>query len=208
VAELRDAEGKRRERGGDQDGRQELPHRVPFPGIIETIDTCLTECARIATPIRGIFTTTLLMHLTLISTPSRADEIRMAHPETSPEHGGALADEATARVQRAAWIAIAVCTVLLGLAWQWDNLSALHVGTSHSWKLSSGANAAGPPGVPSHEVLRLDFRPGLDTPATSVRRWWIADPRFGRAGVYVPVGQTPREALTVALADQGIQVVP
>ena len=58
------------------------------------------------------------------------------------------------------------------------------------------------------KVLRLEYQPGLDTPAAAVKRWWIDDPRFGRVGVYVPVGRTPREALTVALASRGIQVVP
>jgi hypothetical protein len=57
------------------------------------------------------------------------------------------------------------------------------------------------------KIVHLDSRPGLDVPATRVSRWWVTDPRFGRIGVYVPVGTTPREALTVALAQRGYQVV-
>jgi hypothetical protein len=40
-----------------------------------------------------------------------------------------------------------------------------------------------------------------------VTKWWVNDPHFGRFSVYVPVGETPRDALTVALAQRGYQVV-
>lgn len=58
------------------------------------------------------------------------------------------------------------------------------------------------------KVVRLASRPGLDEPARTVARWSLADPRFGEISVYVPVGTTPREALTVALAERGYQVLP
>jgi hypothetical protein len=60
----------------------------------------------------------------------------------------------------------------------------------------------------SAKIVRLRSRPGLDTPAKVVARWWITDSRFGRVSVYVPVGTTPREALTRALAAKGYQVLP
>jgi hypothetical protein len=57
------------------------------------------------------------------------------------------------------------------------------------------------------KLVRLRQRPGLDVPARSVTRWTLNDPRFGRIEVLVPVGRTPREAFTVALAERGFQVV-
>ncbi|MCP9488079.1 MAG: hypothetical protein MSC30_19745 [Gaiellaceae bacterium MAG52_C11] len=43
--------------------------------------------------------------------------------------------------------------------------------------------------------------------ATRVTKWSVQDPRFDRIEVYVPVGKTPRAALTVALAERGYQVL-
>lgn len=57
-------------------------------------------------------------------------------------------------------------------------------------------------------VVRLSARPGLDVPVRIVTKWWLNDPRFGQISVYVPVGTTPREALTVALAERGYQSLP
>ncbi len=57
-------------------------------------------------------------------------------------------------------------------------------------------------------IVRLSARPELDEPARAVTRWWLEDPRFGQVSVYVPVGKTPREALTIALAERGYQVLP
>jgi hypothetical protein len=57
------------------------------------------------------------------------------------------------------------------------------------------------------KVVRLGQKPGLDVPAKAVTRWTIDDSRFGRIEVLVPVGRTPREAFTVALAERGFQVV-
>ena len=57
------------------------------------------------------------------------------------------------------------------------------------------------------KVVRLRPHRGLDTPTRHVTRWSITDRRFGRVSVYVPVGTTPREALTRALAAKGYQVL-
>lgn len=57
------------------------------------------------------------------------------------------------------------------------------------------------------KVVHLRRRPGLDVPATRVTRWTLNDPRLGLVEVYVPVGRTPREAFTIALAERGFQVV-
>jgi hypothetical protein len=62
--------------------------------------------------------------------------------------------------------------------------------------------------IDSPKVIHFRSRPGLDTPARRVTRWFVTDPRFGRVSVYVPVGTTPREALTRALAAKGYQVLP
>jgi hypothetical protein len=78
---------------------------------------------------------------------------------------------------------------------------------------SEGAGSVEPrsaaPSKPSFDpkLVRLRQRPGLDAPATAVTRWTLHDPRFGRIEVLVPIGRTPREALTVALAERGFQVV-
>lgn len=55
-------------------------------------------------------------------------------------------------------------------------------------------------------IVHLKTSPGLDRPAKVVTKWGVAG-SFGRVTVYVPVGETPRKALTVALAQRGYQVV-
>ena len=78
--------------------------------------------------------------------------------------------------------------------------------------LDSPAQPAAPvtpqPGLSAAKIVRLSARPGLDEPARIVARWWLEDPRFGQVSVYVPIGKTPREALTIALAERGYQVLP
>lgn len=64
------------------------------------------------------------------------------------------------------------------------------------------------PAGPEPRVVRLSAQPGLDVPVRVVMKWWLNDPRFGQISVYVPVGSTPREALTVALAERGYQALP
>ena len=107
------------------------------------------------------------------------------------------------RIVKAAALVLLVAATLIAANVHWHLLPSLQIGTSQAWENDhmQGSAAGG-------KVLRLEYKPGLDTPVTAVMRWWIDDPRFGRFGVYVPVGHTPREALTVALAARGIQVVP
>ena len=107
------------------------------------------------------------------------------------------------RIVQVAAPLLLVAAALIAANVHWHLLPSLQIGTSQGWETSHPAPTAG-----GDRVLRLEDRPGLDTPAAVVRRWWIDDPRFGRIAVYVPVGRTPREALTVALAERGIQVVP
>jgi hypothetical protein len=60
--------------------------------------------------------------------------------------------------------------------------------------------------TPDNKIIRLGRKAGLDVPAQAVTGW-LEDPRFGRVSVHVPEGTTPREALTIALAERGFQVV-
>jgi hypothetical protein len=71
------------------------------------------------------------------------------------------------------------------------------------------ARPAPPSSTPTQAsaLVRLGTRPELDVPAKVVGRWTLNDPRFGTITLYVPVGRTPREAITVALAERGYQVV-
>ena len=101
-----------------------------------------------------------------------------------------------------------VSAALIAGTLRWHLIPALHVGASPSSSAEPSPGAAGQPAsrrpTPS-TIVRLRSRPGFDTPATSVALWWITDPRFGKVSVYVPIGQTPRDALTVALAARGYQ---
>jgi hypothetical protein len=57
------------------------------------------------------------------------------------------------------------------------------------------------------KVVRLRSSAGFDLPAKRVGTWSVSDPRFGKVSVVVPVGTTPRDALVIALAERGYQVV-
>ena len=115
------------------------------------------------------------------------------------------------------WIATLAVGGALGLgyaAWQDNQLPWQGAASAVA---NQGLALAGPTPAPKRharrpattaKIVRLRSRPGLNTPATHVTRWWITDPRFGRVSVYVPVGTTPREALTRALAARGYQVLP
>ena len=107
------------------------------------------------------------------------------------------------RIVEAAALILLLAATLIAANVHWHLLPSLQIGTSQSWENDHLRGSA-----TGGKVLRLEYKPGLDTPATGVARWWIDDPRFGRVGVYVPVGHTPREALTLALVERGIQVVP
>lgn len=56
-------------------------------------------------------------------------------------------------------------------------------------------------------TIRLGSQPALDIRARAVTRWSLSVPGLGEVAVYVPIGKTPREALTVALAERGYQVL-
>jgi hypothetical protein len=122
------------------------------------------------------------------------------------------------RARAGSWLATLAIGAAIGLgfaAWQ-DNRFPWQDETAQAEPaLKSKVVAPAPRPKPqanrpanSAKIVQLRSRPGLDTAAKHVARWWIADPRFGRVSVYVPVGTTPREALTRALAAKGYQVLP
>lgn len=105
---------------------------------------------------------------------------------------------------------------IVGAGWLlWDNRVAIDdAASSLALRLPApNETAQAPqvvPGVPvvtDPNIVRLSARPGLDVPTRRVTKWSVHDPRFGQIEVYVPVGKTPRAALTVALAERGYQVV-
>ncbi len=118
-------------------------------------------------------------------------------------------------------IAVVVIGLALGAAWQQrseiDATASDWVlrfdATVNDWKTDDEPAAlvptpASPLSLPaSGKVFHLGSRPGLDVPAARVTQWWVDHPRLGRVSVHVPVGTTPREALTVAFAERGYQVI-
>ena len=96
------------------------------------------------------------------------------------------------RVIPAAWIAIAVSLVISATVWKFDVIHRLGLGTTS---------------VSQPKVVRLSPLPGLDELVSSPRQWKLTDARFGTVTVVVPVGSTPRQAFTNALAERGFQVV-
>jgi hypothetical protein len=108
------------------------------------------------------------------------------------------------------WCGIAAAIVLVALA-AWDQREPLRrayisvtkdASTPAPRKHSLGVSR----GIGSSNIVHLGRRPGLDRPVKIVTKWWVTG-KFGRVAVYVPVGETPRKALTVALAQRGYQVV-
>lgn len=103
---------------------------------------------------------------------------------------------------------------LIAAGWfAYDHRNALIDGlTPAATRVPPSAQTAGPlapqPAGPESHVVRLSAQPGLDVPVSVVTKWWLSDPRLGQISVYVPVGKTPREALTVALAERGYQALP
>jgi hypothetical protein len=102
----------------------------------------------------------------------------------------------TVGVRPGAWLAIAVTAVTIAVTWQFDLLQLRMP--------SSDPPVAAKVVVP--KVVRLGAAPGLDVPATVPKRWSVSG-EWGTVDVLVPVGRTPREALTLALAERGFQVV-
>ena len=145
--------------------------------------------------------------------PSKAWRKRWDATPGSARSSGDSTTRGPVRVRQGAWLAILVSAALVAASWHWNLLpTTLHKGGSSPPPVTQvpvpDAGQVPLPTSESSKIVRLRSRPGFDTPATTVTRWWITDSRFGRVSVYVPVGQTPREALTVALAARGYQVLP
>ena len=129
------------------------------------------------------------------------------------------------RVRPGAWLAIAVSAVAVATTAKLDLLD-IPVGGSQAVAARPATPSAAPvapepvpgatpavqpspsPAIPDRsKVVRLRSRPGFDVPAQTVARWSVTDRRFGTVSVVVPVGTTPRDALVIALAERGYQVV-
>lgn len=143
--------------------------------------------------------------------PSKAWRTRWDPSPSSPGSGGGRTTRGPLRIFHAAWLAMLVSAALAAAAY-WHVIPGLQLGDSRSPTAERLAipNGITPPPVTisQSKIVRLGTKPGFDTKARRVSRWWITDPRFGTVSVYVPVGQTPRKALTIALAERGYQVVP
>jgi len=114
------------------------------------------------------------------------------------------------RVHPGAWLAIVVSAAVSLAVWHWHafpiRLGPARSPTPAVRQAFVPGRAVSPP--VQANVVRLRPSPRLDTPVRQVSHWWLTDPRFGRIDVDVPVGTTPRRALTVALAARGYRVVP
>jgi hypothetical protein len=130
--------------------------------------------------------------------PSNAWKTRW-DPSPMVPHGGAASGKAGIGVLAVAIVSLAV--------WHWH---LLPLGAGGLAVKTPAAASPGNPVAPtsSDNVVRLRPDPRLDMPATRVSRWTFTDRRFGTLSIYVPVGETPRQAVTVALAARGYQVVP
>jgi len=139
-------------------------------------------------------------------------------PGTREPEGPPTRRRTRRRARPGSWVATLAIGAVLGLgfaAWQDNRFPWQDENAQAEPTLTPGSVARVPRPKPrasrsatTTKIVRLRSRSGLDTPAKHVTRWWISDPRFGRVGVYVPVGTTPREALTRALAARGYQVLP
>jgi hypothetical protein len=112
------------------------------------------------------------------------------------------------RVHPGAWLAIVVSAAAIAGTWYYNPLSIRLPGREQAappTARSALPNVA--PAPAADNVVRLRPSPKLNVPARSVQRWTLRDPRFGSLVVVVPVGKTPREAMIVALAERGYQVV-
>ena len=112
------------------------------------------------------------------------------------------------RVNGGAWLAIVISAAIVFAVWHWH---LLPIGNSRTQPISfptpNQPQRSAPPSSRADNVVRLRPSASLTIPATHVSRWTVRDSRFGTIAVYVPVGETPLEALTVALAERGYQVV-
>jgi hypothetical protein len=94
-----------------------------------------------------------------------------------------------------AWLAIVVSLVVTALVWRRD---LLHL------RMPAGETARAT-SAEDRRIVRLRPSPGLDVAVAEPRRWSVSG-AWGTVSVVVPVGKTPREALTVELAERGWQV--
>lgn len=107
------------------------------------------------------------------------------------------------------WAAVAVSVAATAAVWQFDLLK-LRVPVSSpgpSFVQATPAVPTTPTQSSAQTVVRLRPSPGLDTPVTALARWAVTGPRFGTVSVVVPIGKTPREALVIAFAERGFQLV-
>ena len=115
------------------------------------------------------------------------------------------------RVLSGAWLAIVVTGLLVAAGLFWNPFTLTFPGGANEPKSPSTRppqTVPAPRSVePTSQIVRLRTVPGLDKPVARVTRWHVSDPRFGNVIVHVPVGKTPREALTVEFAARGYQVV-
>jgi len=130
--------------------------------------------------------------------PSKAWKQRW-DPTPRPSRGAM--SSRSIRVHGGAWLAIVVSAGLTFATWHWHLLPAIRLGAAPTHAPAASAPIQG-------NVVHLRPSSKLDAPVQQVTHWWLTDARFGRVDVYVPVGETPRKALTVALAARGYQVVP
>lgn len=114
------------------------------------------------------------------------------------------------------WSAVAVSAVATAAVWQFDLLRLRVPVSSQAPSIVQPSRLAPPrplvPPTPAADptapnVVRLTPSPGLDTPVTAITKWSVTGPRFGTVAVVVPIGKTPREALVVAFAERGFQLV-
>jgi hypothetical protein len=115
------------------------------------------------------------------------------------------------RLQTGVGLAVLVSAAVTILVWRVEPFGIrLPANNGNPIAQSASASAAplpkSPP-VPAANVVRLGNRAELDIPVSMVTKWSVSSPRFGTVTVYVPVGQTPRQALVVELAERGYQVV-
>lgn len=107
------------------------------------------------------------------------------------------------------WSAIAVSVVVTAAVWHFDLLKVrVPASVQEPRIVQPRVVVPSSPAAPTPaNVVRLTPRQGLDTPVTALAKWSVTGPRFGTVSVVVPIGKTPREALVVAFAERGFQLV-
>lgn len=103
--------------------------------------------------------------------------------------------------------AIAVSALFTAVLWRFDVHHLLRPASAPPGRVQPTSLPAARVSPPAANVVRLPPQPGLDTPATAVATWSVTGPRFGTVSVVVPIGTTPRDALAIAFAERGFQLV-